>query len=160
MCSHLNCSCSQQKRCGNSSSIRNSSGCNDRNRNRIYNLRHQNHRRILSDMTSGFCPFCHNRVCPAALHPLRHCYRCDNRNHFHTRRFPHLHIFFRIPSPRRHNRDSFLDNNLCHLVRIRTHKHNIHTKWLVCKLLHFSDLLTHPFWRRTCCSNQSQTSGF
>ena len=27
-------------------------------------------------------------------------------------------------------------------------------------LLHFSDLLTHPFWRRTCCSNQSQTSGF
>ena len=158
-CSNLDTLCSEHKCRCNSSSICNSSGCDHRDFNCIYNLRNENHRCILTDVSACFCSFCHQSICSTTLHSLRHRYRSNYRDHFDSGFLPHLYIFFWRSCTCRDNCDTFFDSHLCNFICIRTDHHNIDSKRLICQLLCLTDLFSDPLGRCTCCSDQSKSTG-
>ena len=160
MCSHLNTFCSQHKCGGDSSSVCNSSGSNNRNIDCIHDLRNKHHRCTLADMSAGFTSFCYQGICPAAFHSLRQGYRSNNRNNLYSGFFPHLHVFLRITCTGGHNFYTFFNDYLCDLICIRTHQHDVDTERFVCQFFCLAYLISYPVCRSTCCTDESQSAGF
>ena len=109
-------------------------------------------------MPSCFRSFCDNRIGMTAFHSLCKCNRRNNRNHFYIRFFPHLHIFFRRTGSCCNNFYLFFHNYLCNFICIRTHKHNVDSERFICHLLCLLYLISHPFRRSACRSDNSQTA--
>ena len=159
MGSHLYGFCSQHKCCRNSSSICDSSGCDYRNLHCVYNLWNQYHSRIFSDVSSGFTSFRNNCICPAPFHSSCKCNGCNHRNDFNSCFFPHFHIFFRASGACRYNLYAFLRYYFCHVLCIRTHQHDIYSKWFISQLFCFSDLFTYPLSRGACSPDEPKPAG-
>ena len=143
-----------------SSSIGNTARCDDRDIHCIYDLRYKYHCRILTDVSARLCTLCNKCIGSASLHTLCKRNRCDDRDNLDSGFFPHLHVFLRRTRACRNDFHAFLHDNFCHIVRVRTHEHDIHSKWLVSEFLRLSDLFTHPVSRRTRSTDQSQAAGF
>ena len=158
MSPHLYSLCSQHKCRRNSSSISNTARRNDRYLHRVRDLRHEDHRGVLSDVSARLAAFGNYRVGAAALHTFCQCDRSNHRDHLHTCFLPHLHIFLRIPCSGGHHLDAFLGNDLRNLVRIWAHQHDIHPERTVRQLLRFLNLLPHPLGRSACGADQPQSS--
>ena len=126
---------------------------------RVHHLRHEYHRRILTDMSTGFGAFCHQGVGPTAFHSLCQSHACHNRNHFYARFFPHFHILFRASGTCCYNLYSFFHDDLRYLIRIRTHQHNVDTKRFVSQFFRFSDLVSYPVCRSAGRADQAKSAG-
>ena len=159
MGAHLYALCAQHKCCRHSSSVCHTTGCNDRNLHGIYDLRNENHRGILPDMSSGFTPLRYQCVCTASFHSSCKCYGSYYRNDLHSCFLPHLHIFLRISGSGSYYLYALFRYDFCYFVRIRTHEHDIYSKWFVCQFFCFSDLFTYPFCRSARSSNESKPTG-
>ena len=160
MCSHLHTSGAQHKGRCNASAITDSSGCNHRDLHGIHHLWYQRHGSAFAHMAAGFTAFCNHRIGTCPLHSLCHGHRSHNRNHFYSGFFPHLHIFFRTSGTGGHHLHAFFHNDFCHIICIRTHEHNVHTKWFVCQFLRLLNLFSDPVRRCTGCTDQPKPACF
>ena len=160
MCSHLDAFCSQHECRSNSSSIGNSSGCNNRNTDCIYNLWNKYHRCTLADMSAGFTTFCYQCIRTTAFHSFCQGHRSNDRNNLYAGFLPHLHVFLRITRTGGNNLYAFFGNHLCNFICIRTHQHDVDTEWFVCQFFCLAYLISYPVCRSTCCTDESQSAGF
>ena len=112
-----------------------------------------------ANVPAGFRTLRHKSVGPAALHTFCQCNGSNNRYNLYSRFLPHLHIFFRVSGACCNNFHALFHNNFCHVVRIRTHKHNIYSKRLICQFPCLPDLFAYPVRRSACSSNKSKPTG-
>ena len=157
-CSHLNCFCAQHKSCRDTASVTDTACRDNRNRNRIYDLRYQSHSGCLTNVSARLGSLCHNCVCAIALHSLCQSYGSHNRDYLDTGCLPHLHIFLRVSSAGGYNLYAFLHNNLCHFIGVWAHQHNIYAKRLVGCCFYLTDIVPDYLGRSICSANQAQTA--
>ena len=158
--SNLYSFCPKHKRSCHTSSVSNSSCCNDWN---VYGVRHlgnKNHCCRFSNMSSCFCSFCNHSVSTTPLHSFCKSYRSNNRNHLYSGFLPHSHILFRISCSCCNSLYSFFRNNFSNFICIWAHQHNVYAKRFLCSLFYFPNLLSYPFCRSAGCANQSKSSCF
>ena len=157
--SHLYCLCAKHHSCRKSTSICNSTGCNDRNGYRIYYLWYECHRRLGTDVSTGLHSLSDQCIRTATLHQLCQCHACHNRDHFDFGFFPHAHIFGRIAGAGCYYLNAFLHNYFCNLICFRIHQHEIYSKRLVGFFFCCLNLLTHPGSRCSTCSDNAESAG-
>ena len=156
---HLYRLCAKHSRCRKASAIRNTACRNHRDGYCIYYLWYKCKCRCETNVSPRLHSFRNYRICSGSFHQLRHRHTCHNRDYLHTGCFPHLHIFCRVTGTGGYHLHAFLCDNLRHFIRIRIHKHNIHTKRFVSQLLGLLNLLSNHFRRCTCRSDDSQSPG-
>ena len=156
--SHLNSLCAQHKCCRDAASVTDTACCDDRNGNSVHNLRNQGHGSCLTDVSAGLGSLCHNRVCAVALHSLCQSYGSYNRDYLNACCLPHLHIFLRVSGASGYDLYAFLHDNLCHLIGIRAHQHDVYAKGLVGYCLYLADVIADYLCRSVCSANQAQTA--
>ena len=152
--------CSEHKCRGDSASVTDTAGCDNRYGYSIHNLRNQCHRCLLTDMAAGFASFRHNRIRAVALHSLCQCYRSHNRYNFDPGGLPHLNILLRISGSGGYHTDSFLHDYLCYLIGMRAQQHDIDSDWFLCQRFCLADLLSDHLGRCVCTADQSQPASF
>ena len=158
MGAHLHSLCAQHECRRHSASVRDPACGDHRNAYRVHDLRYQYHGGILTNMPACLAAFRYKSICSAALHTFGEGDRSNHGNHFYSRIFPHFHVFLRIAGSGRHHFDAFFYDNLCYLISVRTHKHDVYAKWLICQLLCFTNLLSYPVSRRTRGSDKAKAA--
>ena len=155
---HLHCLGTQHHSCCHTSSVCNSSGCNNRNVHCIHHLRYQSHSGCGANMSTRLSSLCDNCISTRTDHHLCHGHTGNYRNYLYSGFFPLRDKLTRISCSGSHYRNLLLDYHLCHFRSIGIHQHYIHTERLVCQLFHPANLLTNHLCRRTGCADDSQTA--
>ena len=158
-CSHLNSFRSQHESRCHTSSVCNTARCNDRNLHCIHYLRHQCKSGDGTNMSTTFHSLCNHCICSCTFHQPCHGYACHYRNYLNSCFFPCRHILGRIAGACSNYLDTFLNNDLRHIIGIWIQQHDIYTKWLICQFLTLTYFFPYYLCRCRSSSNQSQTSG-
>ena len=158
--SHLNALRAKHEGSRKASSIRNASGCDNRNAHRVHNLGNQSHGRRGADMSAAFHAFSNHSVCACALHHFRHRNACDNGNDLHARLLPHIHEFCGASCTCGNDLNAFLHNDFCDLFRIGIQQHHVHADRLVSQLTRFAHLLSHHFRRSAGSPDNPEAASF
>ena len=104
-------------------------------------------------MSAGLGSLCHDSVSAAALHELCKGYGSYHRDYDDACILPHFHVLAGVSGSRRYDLDAFLHDNLCHIVCVGAHQHDVDAERLLCQFLCLTDLFSYHLARRAGCAD-------
>ena len=140
-------------------SVCNTACSDNRNVNRVHNLRQQCHSGGITDMSAGFHAFRNHGICTHALHALGICNRSYHRDNLDAGFLPFLHVLGRRACTGGNHLNSFINHQLCQIIGIRAEQHDVDAKRTVCPGFCNLDFLLHHFNRCCAACDNTQTAG-
>ena len=138
--------------------VRNAAGSDDRNAQRVHDLRHERHGRQLADMAAALHAFCDDCIRAGTLHALCQCNRCNDRHDLDTGSLPRGHIFARVACAGGQHLDLFVDRELRQIIGVRGEQHDVHAERLVRDLTRLADLVADIIYRRGAACNDAEAA--
>ena len=151
--------CTQDTGSCQTASIRDTACRNNRNVNRIHNLRQQCHGGGITDMTAGFHAFRNHGIRAHACHALGICHGSHHRNDLDTGCLPFLHVLGGRTCAGGNDLNSFVNDQLCQIIGIGAEQHDVHAKRAVCPGFCNLDFLPYHLCRCGAACNNTQSAG-
>ena len=141
-CAYLNALCAQHEGCCHTSAV-SDTACGDNGYlNRVNYLRHKTHCGVFTDMSARLGTLCDDRIGARLLHSLCKSYRGNNGHHLYACFLPCSHVLAGIARTCGDDLNALVDTELCKVVGIGAHEHDVHAEGLVGLLLAETYLLT------------------
>ena len=110
-------------------------------------------------MSAGLSALCHQCICTGTLHTLCQSYRRHHRNHLDAGIFPRLHVLAGVAGTGSHDRHLFVNDQLCQIVGVGAHEHDVHTERVLRFFLADTNLFPQVINGSTAAGDQADCSG-
>ncbi|MNE37720.1 hypothetical protein D3C80_1315850 [compost metagenome] len=147
------------KRCGHAPTVSDSAGGNYGDRDRVRHLWNQRHRRSFTHMTARFCTFRHDCIDTESCHLPGDLDGGDHRDDNNAGGLPHLYVVLRRTRTGSYYFHPFINDQLCQLIVVRSHQHQINAERAVRQGPAFVNLFTQTFSAKSPGSNDTKPSG-